>query len=214
MFHHSCEINYFFKDLIHIFIKLCRESFPNLFSNLSSPIFSNLLLIVTPNLHQSFLEWKTLVSKFTQTVFQGNSARHVNDVSSRDSTWCHHMLVSSWPFKWHGVIFCPEKVKKWGGTVVLGSLVFRQPFCWSRVDLFGLVTSRRCTLHVQGLDTSRRYHLPGTRTSLWLSVGKFLPSPIQSVVPIRSERFFFSPIHHIRICSGDYIISEFGPQVF
>ena len=30
----------------------------------------------------------------------------------------------------------------------------------------------------------------GTKPSLWLSVGKFLPSPIQSV-PISSERFFF-----------------------
>jgi hypothetical protein len=78
----------------------------------------------------------------------------------------------------------------------------------------GLGTSRRRRV-IQGLDTSSRpligtgarhvksltsdrgstHHVvavyQGTMTSLRLSVGKFLPSPIQSVVPIPSERFFF-----------------------
>ena len=50
----------------------------------------------------------------------------------------------------------------------------------------------------------------GTKPSLWISVGKFLPSPIQSV-PIPSERFFFltdspysSPAHFDTPLSGPF----------
>ncbi len=42
----------------------------------------------------------------------------------------------------------------------------------------------------QGFDTPRCCHLPGYQPSLRLSVGKFQPSPIQSVVPVPSESFF------------------------
>jgi hypothetical protein len=88
----------------------------------------------------------------------------------------------------------------------------------------GLGTSRRCRvnqgptrqvgrLQVQGRDTPRRCHLgsthyvitayQGTMPSLRLSVGKFLPSPIQSV-PIPSPSrlgFFFLFDYRLRHCA-------------
>ncbi len=118
---------------------------------------------------------------------------------------------------WSNIILCPRKT----GIFQRGSA--------RHVDVASFRGSTRQVgrLQVQGLDTSRRWHLTGARhltllppqgptrvqiPSVRLFVGKFLPSAIQPIVPIPSKRFFSFSIHRIRHCAhfDTYSLGAFG----